>query len=134
MGGKVEKSSKGWGVGVHRYERKLNPKWSKIVGDYFFGYASHQDQVVIKPENAFSIYGSSFCPNSILCYDNLEKPIAISIQSHPEFKKDCLEMIIKRRIGQTIPNKIGSRALDSLTEKIDNQKIFKPLLTALRVI
>ena len=31
LGGKVEKSSKGWGVGVHRYERKLDPKWSKIV-------------------------------------------------------------------------------------------------------
>ena len=134
LGGKVEKSSRGWGVGVHRYERKLNPKWSKIVGDYFFGYASHQDQVVIKPKNAFSIYGSSFCPNSILCYDNLENPIAISIQSHPEFKKDCLEMIIKRRIGQTIPNKLGNKALDSLTKKIDNQKIFKPLLRALRVI
>ena len=134
LGGKVEKSSKGWGVGVHRYERKLNPKWSKIIGDYFFGYASHQDQVIIKPENAFCIYGSSFCPNSILCYDNLEKPIAISIQSHPEFKKDCLEMIIKRRIGQTIPNKVGNKALDSLTEKTDNQKIFKPLLSALRVI
>ena len=37
LGGKVEKSSNGWGVGVHRYERKLNPKWSKIIGDYFLG-------------------------------------------------------------------------------------------------
>ena len=43
-------------------------------------------------------------------------------------------MIIKRRIGQTIPNKVGNKALESLTKKIDNQKIFKPLLTALRVI
>ena len=32
-------------------------------------------------------------------------------------------MIIKRRIGQTIPNKVGNKALDSLTEEIDNQKI-----------
>ncbi len=134
LGGKVEKSHKGWGVGVHKYERKLNPKWSEIVGDFFSGYVSHQDQVIMKPENAYRVYGSDFCPNSILCYDDIEKPIAVSIQSHPEFKKDCLEMIIQRRIGQTIPTNIGKSGLESLNEKIDNQKIFKPLLKALRVV
>ena len=134
LGGRVEKSTKGWGVGVHKYERKLNPKWSEIVGDSYSGYVSHQDQVIIKPENAYGIYGSEFCKYSILCYDDLEKPVAVSIQSHPEFKKDCLKMIIQRRIGQTIPPNIGNNGLGSLNEKIDNQKIFKPLLTALRVI
>ena len=134
LGGKVEKSHKGWGVGVHKYKRKLNPKWSEIVGEFYSGYVSHQDQVIIKPENAYSVYGSDFCPNSILCYDDLEKPVAISIQSHPEFRKDCLEMIIQRRLGQTIPKNIGDSGLKSLNQKIDNQKIFKPLLKALRVV
>ena len=134
LGGKVEKSHKGWGVGVHRYQRKLNPEWSEKVGDFFLGYASHQDQVIVKPKNAFSIYGSNFCPNSVLCYDDIEKPLGVSIQSHPEFKKDCLEMIIERRIGQTIPKDIGKIGLQSLKERIDNQKIFIPLLRALRVI
>ena len=134
LGGKVEKSHKGWGVGVHKYKRKLKPKWSEKVGDFFSGYVSHQDQVIIKPENAYSIYGSDFCPNSILCYDDLEKPVVVSIQSHPEFKKDCLEMIIHNRIGETIPTIIGNRGLESLNKKIDNQKIFKLLLKALRVV
>mgnify|MGYP001193684287 FL=1 len=134
LGGKVEKSHKGWGVGVHKYERKLNPEWSEIVGDFFSGYVSHQDQVIVKPENAYTIYGSDFCPNSILCYDDIEKPVVISIQSHPEFKKDCLEMIIQRRLGQTISTNVGIKGLESLKENIDNQKIFKPLLRALRVI
>ena len=134
LGGKVEKSHKGWGVGVHKYERKVNPEWSETVGDFFSGYVSHQDQVIVKPENAYTIYGSDFCPNSILCYDDIENPVAISIQSHPEFKKECLEMIIQRRIGQTIPKNIGNEGLESLKEKIDNPKVFKPLLKALRVI
>ena len=134
LGGKVEKSHKGWGVGVHKYERKLNPEWSETVGEFFSGYVSHQDQVIVKPEKAYTIYGSDFCPNSILCYDDIEKPVAVSIQSHPEFKKDCLEMIIQRRVGQTIPTNIGNKGLESLKEKIDNQKIFKTLLKALRVI
>ena len=43
-------------------------------------------------------------------------------------------MIIQRRIGQTIPKSIGSEGLESLKEKIDNPKVFKPLLRALRVI
>ena len=134
LGGKVEKSHKGWGVGVHKYERKLTPKWSEKVGEFFSGYVSHQDQVIVKPENAYTIYGSDFCPNSILCYDDIEKPVAVSIQSHPEFKKDCLEMIIQRRLGQTISTNIGNKGLESLKENIDNQKIFIPLLRALRVI
>ena len=134
LGGKVEKSLKGWGVGVHKYERKLNPEWSETVGDFFSGYVSHQDQVIVKPENAYSIYGSDFCPNCILCYDDIDKPVAVSIQSHPEFKKDCLEMIIQRRLGQTISTNIGNKGLESLKENIDNQKIFIPLLRALRVI
>ena len=134
LGGKVEKSHKGWGVGVHKYERKVNPEWSETVGDFFSGYVSHQDQVIVKPENAYTIYGSDFCPNSILCYNDIENPVAVSIQSHPEFKKECLEMIIQRRIGQTIPKHIGNEGLESLKEKIDNSKVFKPLLRALRVI
>ncbi|MFL2802980.1 MAG: type 1 glutamine amidotransferase [Paracoccaceae bacterium] len=134
LGGKVEKSHKGWGVGVHKYQRKLNPQWSAGVGDFFSGYASHQDQVIVKPKNSFSIYGSNFCTNSILCYDDIEKPVAVSIQSHPEFKKDCLEMIIQRRIGKTIPKNLGNKGLESLQENIDNKKIFKPLLRALRVV
>ena len=134
LGGKVEKSRKGWGVGVHKYERKVNPEWSETIGDFFSGYVSHQDQVIVKPENAYTIYGSDFCPNSILCYNDIKKPVAVSIQSHPEFKKECLEMIIQRRIGQTIPKNIGNEGLESLKEKIDNPKVFKPLLRALRVI
>ena len=43
-------------------------------------------------------------------------------------------MIIQRRIGQTIPKHIGNEGLESLKEKIDNPKVFKPLLKALRVI
>ena len=25
----------------------------------------------LKPENAYTIYGSDFCPNSILCYNDI---------------------------------------------------------------
>ena len=134
FGGKVEKSEKGWGVGVHKYERKLNPEWSKKLGDFFSGYVSHQDQVIVKPKNAFSVYGSNFCPHSILCYDDLENPMVISAQSHPEFKMECLEKIIKRRIGKTIPTRIGSKGLESLKDQIDNKKIFKTMLKAIKVV
>ncbi len=134
FGGRVEKSAKGWGVGVHKYQRKLNPEWTNEMGDFFSGYTSHQDQVVFKPKNAFSIYGSNFCPHSILCYDDIEKPRLISIQSHPEFKKDCLEMIINGRLGKTINKRVGNEGLKSLNNKIDNKTVFKTLLNALKVI
>ena len=56
----------------------MNPKWTEEVGEFFSGYASHQDQVIVKPDNAFSVYGSIFCPHSILCYDDTENPIQMN--------------------------------------------------------
>ena len=134
MGGKVEKSMKGWGIGIHKYDRLTSTMWSEKLGKNFSGYASHQDQVTIIPKDSTSVYGSKFCPHSVLSYGDKEKPNAISIQSHPEFSKDCLRAIISRRIGKTIPKSVGKRALESLNVAPDNLKVFRSLLEAIQVI
>ena len=134
LGGKVTKSEKGWGVGVHEYQRISNPKWSNDIGDFFSGYTSHQDQIIVKPKNAFTIFGSNFCPYSILCYDDIENPNVITIQSHPEFKRDCLKMIINRRLGKTIPADVGIKGIKSLNYVTNNRIVFSTLLKGLKVI
>ena len=134
MGGKVEKSSKGWGVGVHTYYRNDKTLWTKRLGHSFSGYASHQDQVIVAPKTSIPIYGSKFCPNSILTYGDKENPNAISIQSHPEFSKDCLKAIINRKIGKAIPRSVGKNALQTLKVEPNNLKVFRTLLEAINII
>ena len=133
MGGEVQKSEKGWGVGVQQYERFCEPAWTQKLGAHFSGYASHQDQVTTAPNCSYTVYGSNFCPHAVLAYESRDKPIAISIQSHPEFSDDLLRELIKRRIGKTIPRPIGEKALKSLRKTPENLEVFKSLLDAINI-
>ena len=134
MGGKVEKSPKGWGVGVHEYKRLSGTRLSERLGHFYTGYAMHQDQVIIAPTDSISVYGSQFCPHSILAYGDKNKPNAISIQSHPEFSGDLLRDLITKRIGVTIPQSVGEKGLLSLKNPPDNLKVFKSLLEAIDIL
>ncbi|MEO1043132.1 MAG: hypothetical protein AAFX52_12670 [Pseudomonadota bacterium] len=81
FGAPVEKSSKGWGVGVHTYEVVADTPWAE--GPLRFSCAvSHQDQVQAAPEGFTRIAGSAFCPFGALAHDVL--PV-LTFQMHPEF-------------------------------------------------
>jgi GMP synthase-like glutamine amidotransferase len=84
LGGNVERSSKGWGVGIRDFKIVDNIKWSngnkEDVSLLFF----HQDQVVKLPSNAKLIASDDFCPNQMF---SIEDHI-LGIQGHPEFTKE----------------------------------------------
>ena len=94
LGGKVEKSDKGWGLGVHRYDLV---DWPEALGpppDTFNIQAYHQDQIVKPPEGAEQIARSDFCEYAALWYPGF----AITVQGHPEFaKRDTSELLESRR-------------------------------------
>lgn len=50
MGGRVEKSTKGWGVGIHHWQTQDTPWWMEGTPASFSMLVSHQDQVVALPE------------------------------------------------------------------------------------
>ncbi len=81
FGARVEKSDKGWGVGVHTYEVVDDTPWGE--GPSRFSCAvSHQDQVLEAPQGFSRIAGSAFCPFGALAHDTL--PV-LTFQMHPEF-------------------------------------------------
>lgn len=85
LGGVVEKSPKGWGVGVHTYDA-VGAEWPWSEGPRRFSCAvSHQDQVISLPDGARRIAGSAFCPNGVISY---AEGRALSFQMHPEFEPD----------------------------------------------
>ena len=93
LGGHVEKSDKGWGIGLHRYTAVGNPAWMDDGGEIAVP-VSHQDQVVKQPPNTRVIAASDFTPFAALEW--LDRP-AISFQFHPEFTPDFAKALIAVR-------------------------------------
>ena len=61
FGGKVIKSPKGWGLGLHRYEVREGQDWMDPV-PAMAAAASHQDQVVEPPPAARVVAANGFTP------------------------------------------------------------------------
>lgn len=112
FGGKVIKSDKGWGCGVHTYEVVEKQEWMDPALPRTAISVMHQDQVVETPEGASVLGGSHFCPNGVLSY--AQGP-AISFQFHPEFPVSYAEDLIQGRRGTRIPNGIADIGLSSLS-------------------
>ena len=84
LGGRVEKSDKGWGVGLHRYAVVSTEPWMQRAAATVALPASHQDQVVGRPPEARVILSSDFAPLAGLAWGD----DAVSIQPHPEFSPE----------------------------------------------
>lgn len=110
FGGKVIKSPKGWGRGLHHYAMRMTEPWID-PGPLIAAPASHQDQVVELPPAAHVLAGSDFTPNGMLAYD--DQP-AISIQLHPEFQPDYAKALIELRRGRIYTDAEADAAIASL--------------------
>ena len=120
MGGKVEKSDKGWGIGVHSYDLDTRPSWMTNGRSSFAGHAVHQDQIIDLPSDATVIASSEFCEYAAIVYGNTENPTAISVQSHPEFGTEFVNDLIDIRLKGVITSDEASQAHQSLGQPVDN--------------
>lgn len=101
LGGRVEKSDRGWGVGLQRYDVTSAEPWMIPAAATVAIPASHQDQVVEKPADARVILRSDFTPFAGLAWDD----DAISLQGHPEFTPAYAADLTagrRERIGATV--------------------------------
>ncbi|HUG46322.1 MAG TPA: type 1 glutamine amidotransferase [Sphingomicrobium sp.] len=116
LGGHVEKSGRGWGIGLHRYRVEKVEPWMDLVPEIAVP-ASHQDQVVVQPPNTQVFASSNFAPFAALAWTG--RP-AISVQFHPEFEPDFAKALIDyRRERLTDPD----AAIASLDAPNDNARI-----------
>lgn len=117
LGGKVEKSPKGWGVGVHDYQLKVSPKWLVDAPRSFTIQAFHQDQVVELPIAASVVAGSAFCPYAMLAYEDR----AMSFQGHPEFEHQYVTALLQSRRGVLLPEDLVDAALEDIVRPLDQR-------------
>ena len=109
LGGKAEKSHKGWGLGPHRYEYLGGPSWMTTPANGLTIHALHQDQVTSLPPDSAVIAQSGFCECAAVVYGDPERPYGISIQAHPEFGDDFIGGVIQAR-SDDLPSDLVSRA------------------------
>jgi len=115
LGGVVEKSEKGWGVGRHSY--RVTPLAGlEGLPDSVAVACSHQDQVVSLPPGAKVFLSSEFAPHAGLVYGN---GAAISVQPHPEFEDDYAIALAELRRGP-VPEDVIDRALASFSTPSDS--------------
>lgn len=115
FGGRVEKSGKGWGVGLHRYDVVTHEPWMHPRSNSIAIPVSHQDQVVAIPEDARVIARCDFTPFAGLAYGE----DAISFQCHPEFQPAYAAALTELRRGSRIPDELVDAALESLKRPND---------------
>jgi GMP synthase-like glutamine amidotransferase len=116
LGGKVEKSDKGWGAGLHRYSVVRPAPWTNGERE-IAAPASHQDQVVVQPPNTDVVAASDFTPYAALAWT--DRP-AISFQFHPEFEPDFAKALIAERYDK-VPD--PDAAIASLDTPNDNARV-----------
>jgi len=120
LGGRVAKSSDGWGAGMHRYEFVGDPlPWMSPAPEGGVRIiASHQDQVVELPEGAVVIARTGHCP--IAAYTLGSSVFAI--QPHPEFTAEVSRGLVERRRDR-IGAEASDAALASLGEPLDQELV-----------
>lgn len=109
FGGRVEKSPKGWGVGLQTYKVRRREPWMDVVSTLALP-GSHQDQVVEQPPNTEVIAASDFTPFGMLAWR--DQP-AISLQLHPEFEPAYAKALIEARRGPRYTDEQADAAIAS---------------------
>ncbi len=125
FGGEVEKSPKGWGIGVMDYALETGDgAWTGVSL-----CAWHQDQITVKPENARLVARSSFCEVAGLRYGNQ----IISFQAHPEFSSAYVgDLLALRGRGGLLAPEIVERATATLKKPVHSDVIRDELIGFLR--
>lgn len=116
FGGTVEKSDRGWGVGLHEYAVVARQRWMDQALSVAVP-ASHQDQVVGPPPDAAITVASAFTPVAGLAWH--DHP-AISFQFHPEFEPAYAKALIESRRDR-LPD--PDAAIASLDRFNDNHRV-----------
>jgi len=114
LGGRVERSEKGWGIGVAACEIRVQKDWMTPVKSDLALVVSHQDQIVKLPPNSQVLLSNPFCPYSMIQVGDS----FLGLQGHPEFTREYSLALMNSR-KKRIPAQRITEGKKSLQLKID---------------
>ena len=116
LGGNVEKSTKGWGLGLHTYQIYNKTNYMDNLSSEVTLNICHQDQVLSPPNGATVYAKSDFCENAGFYI----KDKVLTMQAHPEFLVDFIKALLTARRDVTIPKQFVDPALIGLKSHPDS--------------
>jgi GMP synthase-like glutamine amidotransferase len=116
LGGNVEKSTKGWGLGLHTYQINNKTNYMGNLSSEVTLNICHQDQVLSPPNGATVYAKSDFCENAGFYI----KDKVLTMQAHPEFLVDFIKALLTARRDVTIPKQFVDPALIGLKSRPDS--------------
>lgn len=116
LGGNVEKSIKGWGLGLHTYQINNKTNYMGNLSSEVTLNICHQDQVLSPPNGATVYAKSDFCENAGFYI----KDKVLTMQAHPEFLVDFIKALLTARRDVTIPKQFVDPALSRLKSHPDS--------------
>jgi len=125
LGGRVDRSEKGWGVGVSTVSVQGERAAALGLGewpDLIRLVVSHQDQVLELPRDTQLLGGNAFCPNYFL----LRRQSMLGIQGHPEYSKEYSNALMRAR-KELIGEPAYTQGQESLKDAIDDMKTFEAI-------
>lgn len=127
LGGKTEKSPKGWGVGRHTHCFTRIPAWHDQQGAAFDILVSHQDQVIENARGAKVLASSDFCENAVV---QVGEHI-LTFQGHPEFVAAYSREIMDFR-RNTIGEDVYQVGVASLGKAHEGQRVAQWIVNFLK--
>jgi GMP synthase-like glutamine amidotransferase len=127
LGGKVEQSDKGWGLGVRSLLTVSDSPFAQPLPKYLDLIYSHKDQVVKLPATAHNFISDDFCPHAGFTIGQH----IVTFQGHPEFTPQYSERLFTRR-AKDIGEPTFSNAIKSLRQSTDENFIGRLILEFLR--
>lgn len=120
LGGCVERSDKGWGIGIAHNRVFDCPPWMQPCPPQLDLIVSHQDQVTRLPgEDERVLAGSDFCPFFMLQWNDR----FLSVQGHPEWQPAYAQALLEERRGVIEEDRI-EQALQELQHSTPDNGLF----------
>jgi GMP synthase-like glutamine amidotransferase len=127
LGGKTEKSARGWGVGLHTHRFSQIPSWHDGESPDLAILVSHQDQVVKNATGAKVLASSEFCENAVTQIgDHI-----LTFQGHPEFVPAYSREIMAFR-REMIGEQAYTGGMASLAEAPQGERVARWIVNFLR--
>ena len=127
LGGVVEKSDSGWGVGCKEFLVDRKRDWMKGSKKELVVPTFHQEKITRLPIGGKLVASADYCTNFLMeCNDQM-----LGIQGHPEFRKEYISALLEERLA-ALSDAVSSEAEKSLKLTVDNTLIKSWILDFIR--
>ncbi|WP_299073853.1 GMP synthase [uncultured Paraglaciecola sp.] len=129
LGGRVEKSPKGWGIGIAGSQIVAKQSWMITSKNEINLVVSHQDQICELPPQSQVLMSSDFCPYSMIQVGEH----FIGLQGHPEFSRQYSYALMDSRRDR-ISAEVIEAGSATLTHEADDVLVMRWLVNFLKQI